>query len=192
MDELTTEKMLEIISKPKPRGYYSPRYRAKDIFGVDEKFLKSRRINFLKNEIENENSRLNIDIQYITELNQPEWVKEVIIDSRGIIHRQAKIKSMQSELKNLRSKKTDKTKFDIEEIKKYPIGDIIGCQPVSRSGGRDYYICPLHTEQTGSFVHYKNNNSWYCFGCQRGGDSIALYMELNNVSFAEACRALNS
>lgn len=80
----------------------------------------------------------------------------------------------------------EKVDIDIETIKEIPIGDLIGIEPTGRSGGRVYYGCPLHNEVNGSFVWYKKNNSFYCFGCGEGGDNIALVMKLNDCSFKQA------
>lgn len=35
--------------------------------------------------------------------------------------------------------------------------------------------CPLHDEDTPSFRFYEETNSFYCFGCQIGGDIIELH-----------------
>jgi hypothetical protein len=37
--------------------------------------------------------------------------------------------------------------------------------------------CPLpdHEDKTPSFTVYPETNSWYCFGCLRGGDVVELY-----------------
>ena len=43
--------------------------------------------------------------------------------------------------------------------------------------------CPLHNEDTGSFRFHSDTDSFYCWGCGRGGDVINLhrhYMLLNN------------
>lgn len=52
-----------------------------------------------------------------------------------------------------------------------------------------YACCPIHHEKTPSFRVYKNN-SWFCFGCAKGGDIITLLMALDNLSFREAVRQL--
>jgi hypothetical protein len=36
--------------------------------------------------------------------------------------------------------------------------------------------CPLHDEDTPSFRHYSETNTFYCFGCGKGGDVIKLHM----------------
>lgn len=41
--------------------------------------------------------------------------------------------------------------------------------------------CPLHSEDTPSFRFYEETSSFYCFGCQKGGDVIQLH-----VLFAES------
>jgi len=55
------------------------------------------------------------------------------------------------------------------------------------------YCCPFedHRDSTPSFKVY-NDNSWYCFGCNRGGDIIKFIQEISQSSFQEAVEYLLS
>lgn len=46
--------------------------------------------------------------------------------------------------------------------------------------------CEFHEDKTPSFVIFKNNNRWWCFAEQRGGDSIEYIMIKYNYSFKDA------
>lgn len=52
--------------------------------------------------------------------------------------------------------------------------------------------CPLpdHSERTPSCVIYEATNSWWCFGCWRGGDVIDLAMSVKGLSFVDAAQWL--
>lgn len=47
--------------------------------------------------------------------------------------------------------------------------------------------CPLHADDTPSLKVFPTNNSWYCFGCQTGGDPIRFIMLLHSKDFKGAC-----
>ena len=51
-------------------------------------------------------------------------------------------------------------------------------------------LCPFHNEKTPSFCIYPENNSFYCFGCNKGGDVISFIMGVENLDFAEAVKFL--
>lgn len=51
---------------------------------------------------------------------------------------------------------------------------------------REVGLCPFHDEKTPSFTHFLNSNSYYCFGCEKGGDVIDLTMNLRGCAFKEA------
>lgn len=40
---------------------------------------------------------------------------------------------------------------------------------------KQFVCCPLHDEDTPSCKYYEESNSFFCFGCRRGGDVIALH-----------------
>jgi DNA primase len=54
--------------------------------------------------------------------------------------------------------------FDILRIQEFV--------PLERSGNRYKCCCPIHNESKPSLVIYPNTNSWFCFGCNQGGDLI--------------------
>lgn len=55
-------------------------------------------------------------------------------------------------------------------------------------------LCPLHEEKTPSFTIYPgqrpNKNSFYCFGCNEGGDVITLVMKVKKINFIQALKYL--
>lgn len=46
--------------------------------------------------------------------------------------------------------------------------------------------CPIHGEKTPSLQIYDDTDSWYCWGCARGGDAINFIKELEDVEFNSA------
>ena len=46
------------------------------------------------------------------------------------------------------------------------------------SGGKRTGVCPLHKDTDPRFTVYLDTNSFYCFGCHRGGDTITLFYAL--------------
>ena len=61
---------------------------------------------------------------------------------------------------------------------------------LKRRGKNLVGLCPFHNEKTGSFNIYPGNNSFYCFGCNKGGDVISFVMDVENLDFPEAVRWL--
>ena len=47
-------------------------------------------------------------------------------------------------------------------------------------------LCPLYHENTPSFTVYPDTQSFYCFGCNEGGDVIDFIMKLKGMLFTEA------
>lgn len=50
--------------------------------------------------------------------------------------------------------------------------------------------CPLHSESASSFTVYPKTDSWYCFGCVKGGDIFVYHQLRHSVDFREALVAL--
>lgn len=75
--------------------------------------------------------------------------------------------------------------MSIEQAKQIPITNFI---EVNKAG---FAKCPFHGEKTGSFKYYKESNSFYCFGCNEGGDVITFIQKLKNCSLKEALSILH-
>ena len=61
-----------------------------------------------------------------------------------------------------------------------------------RNGKTLVGLCPFHNERKPSFHIYHANNSFYCYGCQKGGNVINFVRELEGLSFREAIKYLTS
>ena len=73
----------------------------------------------------------------------------------------------------------------IQAAKKTPLESIYNFQRLRRVGRAYTACCPIHNDKTPSF-HIYPGNSWYCFGCNRGGDTIDFVMRLYGMKFPEA------
>jgi DNA primase len=72
-----------------------------------------------------------------------------------------------------------------------PIAEVIGgYMKLERTGPNFRARCPFHNEKTPSFFVSVNRNSFYCFGCHKGGDIFTFVQEIENVDFKEALNIL--
>ena len=85
----------------------------------------------------------------------------------------------------------EERRFNLDEIKEIPIDYLLETEPMFINHQRNFYKCPLHNETNASFVWYKDQNSFHCFGCSAHGDIIELYMRLHDCDFVKACRDLS-
>ena len=71
------------------------------------------------------------------------------------------------------------------------IFELISTSVNLRKSSRGYVgLCPFHQEDTPSFHVYTDTQSYYCFGCHRGGNIFSYVMEKEHVSFPEALQIL--
>lgn len=52
-------------------------------------------------------------------------------------------------------------------------------------------LCPFHSEKTPSFTVYPETQSFYCFGCGKGGDAITFIRDIENLDYVEAVKFLS-
>jgi DNA primase catalytic core len=67
------------------------------------------------------------------------------------------------------------------------ISDYVALKP---AGSRYKGLCPFHSEKTPSFTVDPQRGSWYCFGCNEGGDLFKFVQKIESISFVEAAERL--
>lgn len=78
---------------------------------------------------------------------------------------------------------TLRQRLDIEEF-------IGGYVALRRRGRLSKGLCPFHSEKTPSFTVYPDTQSFYCFGCGKGGDIITFTREIENLDYLDAVKLL--
>lgn len=80
----------------------------------------------------------------------------------------------------------------IEEIKfRNDIESVVSSYVTLKRAGSNFSgLCPFHSEKTPSFVVFPGTQSFYCFGCGAGGDSISFIMRAENIDYVSAIRTL--
>lgn len=71
------------------------------------------------------------------------------------------------------------------------IEDVVGeYVDLKRQGSTCKGLCPFHSERTPSFVVYPETQSFFCFGCNKGGDIINFIQDIEHLSYPEAVKLL--
>lgn len=80
----------------------------------------------------------------------------------------------------------------LQELKmKTDIYDVISSYVTLKKRGNTYIgLCPFHNEKTPSFTVYEDTQSFYCFGCGAGGDSVGFMRKIENLDYIDAIKLL--
>lgn len=71
------------------------------------------------------------------------------------------------------------------------IKDFLSSYITIKRAGRYYKaLCPFHNEKSASFTIYDDTQSYYCFGCGKGGSILNFIMEYENLQYVDAIRFL--
>jgi DNA primase len=69
--------------------------------------------------------------------------------------------------------------------------DVVSQQVRLTKRGREFIgLCPFHQEKTPSFTLNEQMQSWYCFGCQKGGDVFTFVELIDKTDFRGALETL--
>src|SRR5438874_6451596 len=69
--------------------------------------------------------------------------------------------------------------------------DVVSQQVRLTKRGREFVgLCPFHQEKTPSFTLNEQMQSWYCFGCQKGGDLFSFVEQIDKTDFRGALESL--
>ena len=81
----------------------------------------------------------------------------------------------------------------LQELKyKTDITDIVSSYVTLKKRGATLVgLCPFHNEKTPSFTVYPDTQSFYCFGCGAGGDSVTFIKKIENLDYIDALKMLS-
>jgi len=113
-----------------------------------------------------------------------EVVDKVLVPELSALQKELKRLEWQLPTRRMKLLEGSITEEHIERVKQVMLTNFI---EVNRAG---FAQCNFHNEKTASFKYYKNNNSFYCYGCNAGGDVIAFIMKSKNLSFIETIKYL--
>lgn len=75
----------------------------------------------------------------------------------------------------------------IDSVLNIPFKDVAKKYVLLKKLGRLYIgLCPFHNEKNPSFYIYPDTNSFYCYGCQKGGNIITFLKLIEGYSFKQA------
>jgi hypothetical protein len=94
--------------------------------------------------------------------------------------------SFEEERENFRNKVKKVLSLDIERV----VEDEFGVKIPSKEPALIKCQLPGHNDTSPSFAVYRKTNSFYCFGCQRGGNVVNFIKNLYKMDFYEAVNYL--
>jgi hypothetical protein len=143
-------------------------------------------------------------LKIIAQKSKPEnqWFWEMYVgfwDGKDLMEVEKQIAHLQyllalsQDRQNKQISKSRLTDEMVKEVKSKPIEAVVGSVvKLKKSGKNSIGLCPFHSEKSPSLYIYTATNSFYCFGCQKGGNTIKFVMEYYNLSFKEAIKFLNN
>jgi len=115
-----------------------------------------------------------------------EWIK--LNDGKKLIEADIHISRLKQLLYLIRGRPPSKNWISEDQIQTalaVPLESLLN-QKLKRSGNVLIGLCPLHNEKHPSFCIYTKTNTCWCYGCNKGGNTITFVRLLNDCSFRKA------
>jgi len=140
-------------------------------------------MNFLTKSVERYKKELGIIDLLVEQLNEKKKKYKKLYLRLGMV---------KNTYGGIKTKDNRLSSYEMDCIRNIPIDNLLpgGVQLLNAGNGRKKCSCPFHKEKTPSFVIF-SNNSFYCFGCNKGGaNAIDYVMVRDDCSFVEALKKL--
>jgi len=104
------------------------------------------------------------------------------------IYKKEQVTKFKKILNQLKSNNDNEIRLKIEKARSVDMNFLV--ESMGYKPRMSFIKCLLHIDKTPSLKIYKN--SWYCFSCNRGGDSIQFLMDMQHLSFKDAVEFLQN
>ena len=128
----------------------------------------------------------NVKTDWGTKLFWREWIK--LNDGEKLMEVDSHLSRLKRALYLIRGQPPAKSWVSEDQIRAVlavPLENLLN-QKLKRSGNVLIGLCPFHNEKHPSFYIYTKTNTCWCYGCNKGGDTITFVRLLNDCSFREA------
>lgn len=164
-----------------------PRHDNPEDYGLTTNEVRLMRLRYKKGLLEQAEESLSRVLSYLGE-KDPQcllWIKEMIIDYSK------KRDNLKKSVAFLQDKSKDHKLFDLEQIKRIPISQIISTPVLKQSTNIDWYLCLFHKDTSPSMAVYKETNSFHCFACGESGSVVDIFMKQEGLDFGKSCKHLS-
>lgn len=183
-EQIAHEEAMDEFAREVEKTWTNPRFTTEELKSIFPEILEIApvRVKKLEFEISNLKSHYYRNPVYGDSLEKI-WERERREDKINTLKKQlARFKRfLPQEQNNL-----GVTEAQIQEAREFHILDLIDTE--GRRG--NVVLCPLHEERTPSCKVYIKSNDFWCFGCNKGGDTIDLIMARDQVNFVTAVKQL--
>ncbi len=130
------------------------------------------------------------DKAFYKDLLRSIWQKKWKDINNEVTHWEGLIKMAKGAIENTSAETQVMREKTIRQAKQVPIEALPYFSKLTKTPKGYVTNCPLHQDNHPSFYIYTDTNSFYCFGCNQGGDVIKLVMLIEQLPFQEAVRYL--